>query len=377
MQTDASIRTVHGACPHDCPDTCAMEVHVKGEQVVKVVGRADHPSTHGALCTKVSRYPERTHHPDRLLTPLRRTSKKTEPPRFEPMAWDEALRTIAAKFHAIEDKQTIQPYSYAGTMGLLQGGSMAERLWNRLGAARLDRTICASAGAAGLTAVYGNRIGMHLRHFAQAKLIVIWGSNSIASNLHFWTYANAAKRDGARLVCIDPRRTETADKCHQHLALRPGSDGALALALMHELIVHGWLDEGYIERAVEGFAGLRERALAWSPERAAPITGLEADDIRALAHEYAHTRPAAIRLNYGIAPLFGGRLARARGRLAAQQFWLGHSVHQQDGLGAARPVARAAAAQRQHEHPGRRAAASAAAHTGACGLQQQPSGGGA
>ncbi|MFN7694430.1 MAG: molybdopterin-dependent oxidoreductase [Burkholderiales bacterium] len=301
-----SLRVVNGACPHDCPDTCALQVHVQGQQVIKVVGRNDHPSTHGALCTKVSRYAERTHHAERLLHPMKRVSLKTEPPRFERISWSEALQTIAARFNAIEDKQRIQPYSYAGTMGLLQGGSMADRLWNRLGAARLERTICASAGAAGLTAAYGHRIGMHLRHFADAQLILIWGSNSIASNLHFWTYANQAKRNGAKLICIDPRRTETADKCHQHLALRPGSDGALALALMHELIRNDWLDLDYIERAVEGFEGLRTRALEWSPERTAPITGLSVEEIRTLARDYASTRPAAIRLNYGMQRVRGG-----------------------------------------------------------------------
>jgi anaerobic selenocysteine-containing dehydrogenase len=299
-------RIINGACPHDCPDTCALQVHVQGERVIKVTGRADHPSTHGALCTKVSRYAERTHHDERVLTPLRRTSPKTAPPQFEPISWDEALRTIAARFNAIEDKQAIQPYSYAGTMGLLQGGSMADRLWNRLGAARLERTICASAGAAGLTAAYGHRIGMHLRHFAQAQLIVIWGSNSIASNLHFWTYAAQAKRAGAKLIAIDPRKTETADKCHQHLALRPGSDGALALALMHQLITHGWLNEAYIAAHVEGFEGLRDKALQWPPARAAEVTGLSVAEIEGLARDYALTAPAAIRLNYGMQRARGG-----------------------------------------------------------------------
>ena len=299
-------RIVNGACPHDCPDTCALQVHVKDERVVKVVGRQDHPSTHGALCTKVSRYAERTHHPERLLHPLRRVSKKTEAPRFERIGWSEALREIAARFNAIEDKQAIQPYSYAGTMGLLQGGSMADRLWNRLGAARLDRTICASAGAEALNRAYGHRLGMHLSHFADARLILIWGSNSIASNLHFWTYANQAKRNGAKLVCIDPRRSETADKCHQHVALRPGTDGALALALMHELIANDWLDLDYIEHAVEGFAGLRQRALQWPPERAAAVCALEAETIRQLARDYALSAPAAIRLNYGMQRVHGG-----------------------------------------------------------------------
>ncbi len=198
------------------------------------------------------------------------------------------------------------PYSYAGTMGLLQGESMDRRFFHRLGASLLDRTICASAGGEALAATYGGKVGMHLEHFADSRLILIWGSNSIASNLHFWTFAQAAKRRGAQLVCIDPRRTETADKCHRHLALRPGTDGALALALMHELIAHDWLDHDYIERHTEGWPALRERALQWPPERAAEVCGLDAADIRTLAHDYGTTRPAAIRLNYGMQRVRGG-----------------------------------------------------------------------
>jgi anaerobic selenocysteine-containing dehydrogenase len=183
---------------------------------------------------------------------------------------------------------------------------MAARFFNRLGASRLDRTICAAAGGEALAATYGRKVGMHVEHFADSRLIVIWGSNSITSNLHFWTYAQAAKRAGATLVAIDPRRTETADKCHLHLALRPGTDGALALALMHELIVHDWLDHDYIERHVEGWPGLRARALEWPPERAAEECGLAVEQVRDLARLYGTTRPAAIRLNYGMQRVRGG-----------------------------------------------------------------------
>ncbi|WP_457422638.1 molybdopterin-containing oxidoreductase family protein [Roseateles sp. P5_E7] len=301
-----TIRTVHGACPHDCPDTCAMQVTVENERVIKVQGRADHPNTHGALCTKVSRYPERTYHAERLLHPLKRVSKKTEAPAFVQVSWAEAIADIAAKLKAIKDPQTIQPYSYAGTMGLIQGEAMAGRLWNALGAARLDRTICASAGGAGLAATYGHKLGMHTRHFAGAKLIVIWGSNSIASNLHFWTYANQAKREGAKLICIDPRKTETADKCHQHIAVLPGTDGALALGLMHELIANDWLDRDYIANYVDGWDELRAKALAWTPERVATTCGISADEVRGLARDYATIKPAAIRMNYGLQRVRGG-----------------------------------------------------------------------
>ena len=299
--------TVRGACPHDCPDTCALKITVEAGRVIKVQGDPDHPPTHGALCTKVSRYAERSYHDERVLTPLKRVGAKGQG-RFKPVSWDEALNDIAARLKTIaaRDPQAILPYSYAGTMGLLQGESMDRRFFHRLGASLLDRTICSSAGGEALAGTYGGKIGMHLEDYAASKLILIWGSNSIASNLHFWTFAQQAKREGARLICIDPRRTETADKCHQHIALLPGSDGALALGLMHQLITQGWLDEDYIARHVDGFEPLRQRALTWPPERAAAACGLTAQVIVDLAREYASTRPASIRLNYGMQRVRGG-----------------------------------------------------------------------
>jgi len=301
---------VRAACPHDCPDTCAMVVTVEDGRAVKVNGDPEHPPTHGALCTKVSRYPERTYHEGRVLHPLRRVGAKGSG-RFEQVGWDEALTDIAARLTAIAgpggaNAEAIVPYSYAGTMGLLQGESMAARFFNRLGASRLDRTICSSAGGEALAATYGAKIGMHVEHYAESRLIVIWGSNSITSNLHFWTYAQQAKRAGAKLICIDPRRTETAEKCHEHIALLPGTDGALALGVMHELIVNDWLDHDYIARHTEGWPALRERALAWPPERAAAACGIEAEAVRSLARDYGTTRPAAIRLNYGMQRVRGG-----------------------------------------------------------------------
>jgi len=287
-----------------------MQVTVQGGRVIRIQGDPDHPPTHGALCTKVSRYAERTYHPERVLTPLKRISPKgaSTPPQFEPVSWDEALDDIARRLSAIAaiDPQAIMPYSYAGTMGLVQGESMAARFFHRLGASRLDRTICASAGGAALTATYGGKVGMHVEDFAQARLILIWGSNSIATNLHFWTFAQAAKRAGAKLVCIDPRRTETADKCHQHIALLPGTDGALALGLMHQLIVNDWLDHDYLNHHVDGWPELRERALQWPAERAAEVCGISADEVRTLARDYGTTAGAAIRLNYGMQRAHGG-----------------------------------------------------------------------
>jgi anaerobic selenocysteine-containing dehydrogenase len=302
-----SSRIVHAACPHDCPDTCAIRVTVQGGRVIRIQGDPDHPPTHGALCTKVSRYAERSYHPERVLHPLKRAGRKGAG-EFVRVTWDAALDDISARLKDIarRDPQAIVPYSYAGTMGLVQGESMAARLFHRLGASLLDRTICSSAGSEALAATYGARIGMHVEHFAESRLIVIWGSNSITSNLHFWTWAQAAKRAGAKLVCIDPRRTETADKCHQHIALMPGTDGALALGVMHELITHDWLDHDYIEQHTEGWPRLRERALQWPPERAAAVCGIGVDEVRQLARDYGTTSPAAIRLNYGMQRVKGG-----------------------------------------------------------------------
>ena len=309
MNTIATSRAriVRAACPHDCPDTCAMQVTVEDDRVTRVEGNPEHPPTAGVLCTKVSRYAERTYHPERVLHPLKRVGPKGSG-QWERVSWDAALDDIATRLGSIAARgaERILPYSYAGTMGKIQGESISARLFNALGASRLDGTICASAGSDALAATYGGKLGMHLGDFAEAKLIIIWGSNSVASNLHFWRLAQEAKRAGAMLVCIDPRRTETAEKCHTHLALKPGTDGALALALMHEMFTKGWADTAYLAAHVNGWEKLRDRALAWTPERAAAECGLDAQDIRTLAHSYAHTRPAAIRLNYGMQRVAGG-----------------------------------------------------------------------
>ena len=298
---------VRGACPHDCPDACALLTTVENGVATKVQGNPEHRHTDGVLCTKISRYTERTYHPERILHPLRRAGPKGSG-QFERVTWDEALADIAQRLRDIAaiDPQAILPYSYCGTMGLVQGDSMAMRFFNRLGASLLDRTICSSAGVEGLVQTLGAKVGMKVEFFAESKLILIWGSNSITSNLHFWRVAQAAKRDGAKLVCIDPRRTETAEKCHEHIQLKPGTDAALALALMHELIVNDWLDHDYIARHTLGWDGLRERALRWTPERASEVCGVPVEQVRALARDYATIKPAAIRLNYGVQRVRGG-----------------------------------------------------------------------
>jgi anaerobic selenocysteine-containing dehydrogenase len=298
---------VRGACPHDCPDTCALLTTVENGVATRVQGNPDHPHTDGVLCAKVSRYTERSYHPERIRTPLKRTGPKGSG-QFAPVGWDEALNDIAARLSAVAARapEAILPYSYAGTMGMVQGESMDRRFFHRLGASQLDRTICASAGAEALVQTLGGKVGMKVEFFAEAQLILIWGSNSIGSNLHFWRYAQQAKRNGARLVCIDPRKSETADKCHEHIALRPGTDAALALALMHELIASDWLDHDYIAQHTLGWEQLRERALQWPPERAAEVCGIPVEQIRQLARAWGTTKPAAIRLNYGMQRVRGG-----------------------------------------------------------------------
>ncbi|MGE5668497.1 MAG: molybdopterin-dependent oxidoreductase, partial [Betaproteobacteria bacterium] len=307
--SDGARSVVRAACPHDCPDTCAMLVTVEDGRAIEIRGAPDHPTTAGVLCTKVARYLDRTYSPDRLRHPMRRIGRKGEG-RFARISWDDALDEIATRFRQIaesaEGPQAILPYSYAGTMGLLQGQSMDRRFFHRLGASLLDRTICSSAGKAGWGAVVGASMGMDLEEYANSGLILIWGSNPVTSNLHFWTRAQEAKRRGAKLVAIDPWRSATADKCHEHVALLPGTDGALAFGIMHVLIAEGLVDRDYVDRHTIGFDALASRAAEWTPERAARSCGIAPEQVLRLAREYGTIQPAAIRLNYGMQRVHGG-----------------------------------------------------------------------
>jgi anaerobic selenocysteine-containing dehydrogenase len=308
--TPPAVTIVKGACPHDCPDTCALDVHVEAGVAIKVTGSAAHAPTAGVLCTKVARYTERTYHPDRLLHPMRRVGKKGEG-RFERISWEEAVSTIAGRLAPIAaaDPQQILPYSYAGTMGLVQGESMSMRFFHKLGASFLDRTICSSAGSAGHEITLGSRIGIDVELADEARLIIFWGSNAITSSVHFWARAQQAKRRGATLVAIDPYRSLTAEKCHTHLALLPGTDSALALGLMHVLIRDGLIDRDYVARHTLGFESLSERVGLYDPVRVASICGITAGEIESLAHLYGTTRPALIRANYGMQRARGGGMA--------------------------------------------------------------------
>jgi anaerobic selenocysteine-containing dehydrogenase len=305
-------KVVHAACPHDCPDTCAMLVTVEDGVATKIQGDPAMPFTDGTLCTKVAYYLERTYAPDRLKHPLKRIGKKGEG-RFARISWDEALDEIAARLKALaaEDPQTILPSSYAGTMGMAQYMSMDRRFFNKLGASQLDRTLCSSAGKYGIKATLGGSVGMDPERFEDAKLILLWGANPIVSNLHLWSRVQEAKRRGAKVVAIDPYRSLSAEKCTQHVALRPGTDGMLALAMMHVLVAEDLLDHDYIEKHTLGYDALKRRVTQeeYSPARAAAVCGLEVEEIVQLARDYGTAKPAAIRLNYGMQRHAGGGIA--------------------------------------------------------------------
>ena len=314
MSTDPGAsgrRRFKVVCPHDCPDTCVMTVDVEDGRAVALGGDPDHRFTRGFLCAKVNRYLERVYSPERILHPLRRAGRKGEG-RFERISWDEALTTIAERLRAVaaaHGPQAILPYSYAGNMGLLSYGSMDRRFFHALGASLLDRTICSTAGAAGYKATIGKSIGFDPEAIVHARLILAWGANIVSSNVHLWPFIEEARRRGARLVTIDPYRSRTAEHSDRHLALYPGTDAALALGMMHVVFRDGLEDRDYLERYTTGAAELRARAAEWTPARVAATTGLAVAEVEWIAHEYATTRPTAIRLNYGLNRHAGGGMA--------------------------------------------------------------------
>ncbi len=300
---------IRAVCPHDCPDTCAMLVTVENGRAVRMAGDPDHPVTRGFLCTKVAKYVERTYHEDRLLYPQIRVGAKGEG-KFRRATWDEALDVIATNLRRVIDEhgpQAILPYSYAGTMGLVQGEGMDRRFFHAIGASLLDRTICASAGTEAMNVTYGTRMGPDPEDVVHAKLIVLWGTNTLTANPHLWPFVRQAKANGATTICIDPLRTRTAVACDEHIPIRPGTDAALALSMMHVLFRDGLEDRGYLEEMTVGWQDLRERVLAdYAPERVAKICRISAETIESLARRYGTTRPTFIRLNYGLQRHAGG-----------------------------------------------------------------------
>jgi len=305
------MKIIRAVCPHDCPDTCAMLVEVdESGRAVRVKGDPAHPFTHGGLCVKVAHYEKRTYHPDRLLYPMKRTGWKGEG-KFERISWDEALDTVAAELKVIasENPESILPYSYAGTMGLLQSSSMDRRFFHRIGASLLDRTICSTAGMFGMRYTVGASVGTNPETVDQAKYILIWGSNIITSNIHLWRYILKARAHGAKIVTIDPLKTKTGEQSDEHIPIMPGTDGALALAMMHIIIRDGLQDDDYIHRHTLGFDQLKPRVAQYPPSRVSEITGISEDTIERIAHEYVANQPAFIRVNYGLQRHAGGAMA--------------------------------------------------------------------
>ncbi|MGH9607253.1 MAG: molybdopterin-containing oxidoreductase family protein [Terracidiphilus sp.] len=326
----SSFRVVHTVCSHDCPDSCGVLVTVDSEgRAVKVQGDLAHPVTQGFLCGKVAKYLDRVYAPDRLLYPMKRKpgAHKGPLPRgrehevFERVSWDEALDSIAARLRQIaaeHGSESILPYSYAGTIGVLNYGSMDRRFFYRLGASRLDRTICSEAGGVAWSLVYGKKIGMVTEDFRLAKLVLAWGANIHGNNVHLWPMVEQARRNEARLIVIDPYKTRTAALADWHIPIRPGTDAALALGMMRVILNEGLEDRAYIDAMTHGFARLAERAREYTPERVAAWTGMTAAEVEQLAREYAATRPAALRMNYGVQRAQnGGAAARAIAMLPA------------------------------------------------------------
>ncbi len=326
----STFRIVHTVCSHDCPDSCGVLVTVDGDgRAVKVAGDPSHPVTQGFLCGKVAKYLDRVYAPERILFPLRRKPgvakgplvKGREHEAFERVSWDEALDAIAARLKETAEEfgpESILPYSYAGTIGVLGYGSMDRRFFHRLGASQLDRTICSEAGGVAWNLVYGKKLGTPTEDFRLAKLILAWGANIHGNNVHLWPMVEQARRNGARLIVIDPYRTRTAALADWHIAIRPGTDGALALGMMHVILDEGLEDRPYINAMTHGFELLADRAREYTPERVSAWTGMTAAEIEQLAREYAATQPAAIRLNYGVQRTEnGGTAVRAIAMLPA------------------------------------------------------------
>ncbi len=308
----ASDTVVRGACPHDCPDTCAMLVTVRDGRAIRVDGDPDHPFTRGFLCAKVNRYVDRTYHEGRLTHPLRRVGRKGEG-RFERITWDQALDEIAGRLGDIarsaDGPQAILPYSYSGTLGLIQGDTMDHRFFHLLGASMLDRTICSSAGGVGLRMTLGAGIGADPEGVPESDLVLLWGTNTLTSNPHLWPFVRAARDRGARVIAIDPLRTRTAEQCDEWIPIKPGTDAALAFGIMHVLFAEHLEDTDYLERYTLGAPELRARAAEYTTERVAEITGIPAARITSLALEYGRAKAAFVRINYGLQRHGGGGMA--------------------------------------------------------------------
>ncbi|HJU09314.1 MAG TPA: molybdopterin-dependent oxidoreductase [Candidatus Binataceae bacterium] len=313
-QIESARKIIHGACPHDCPDTCAMLTTVENGQAIGLRGDPDHPFTRGALCVKVEDYLDRVYSPDRVLYPMRRTGPKGSG-RFERITWNSALDEIAARLKRIiteDGAEAVLPCSYLGNEGLINGLNVGDAFFNRLGATISERTFCASGLVTGWIMTIGPSPGMDPESLLHSKYILIWACNVISTNLHLWPIIAEAQRRGARVVVIDPLRNRTAAKADWHIPIRPGTDCALALALISVIIRENLIDRDYVASYTIGFQELERRASEYSPERVSSISGIPAADIVRLAREYASSQPAAIRIGVAIERnANGGQAVRA------------------------------------------------------------------
>jgi anaerobic selenocysteine-containing dehydrogenase len=320
LRLTTSDSVIRGACPHDCPDTCATLVEVRDGRAVRFRGDPDHPITQGWLCAKVRPYLQRVYAPDRLEYPVRRAGAKGSGD-WTRISWDAAIAEITQRWQAIIAQHggaAILPYSFSGTLGLLQNGVVNARLWNRMGASGLVRSICGAAAETAVRLTVGARLAPDPRDLLHSRLIIIWGHNPASTSPHVMPFLREAQRAGAYVVVIDPRRTTTARSADEHLQPRPATDGALALGLMHVLFAEGLHDEAWLRAHSVGWEELRERAMAWPPDRVAAITGIPVERIVALARRFGTTKPALLKFADGVQRHGnGGQTSRALACLPA------------------------------------------------------------
>ena len=300
--------TVVGACPHDCPDTCSILTTVEDGKAIAVRGNPDHPFTRGRLCVKVNNYEERVYSDKRLLYPLKRVGPKGSN-QFQRISWDEAIETIAKRWMSIiatDGAQAILPYSYLGTQGIINGLNVGDPLFNKLGATVSERTFCDSGSCTAYMMTIGPTPGVDPESFVHSKYILLWACNTLGTNSHHWPFIEQAKKAGAKLVVIDPVRTRTARLADWHIPIRPGTDAALALAMIHVIIKENLVDRDYIDKHTVGYNELAERVSIYTPEFAAQETGIPVEDIVKLAREYATTPPAVVRIGVAVERHAGG-----------------------------------------------------------------------
>lgn len=298
----------YGGCPHDCPDTCSMIFTVENDQLKSVRGNPDHPMTKGGLCVKLKDYEKRHYHPDRLLYPMRRIGPKGSK-QFERISWDEALDEIVTRWRSIINEhgpEAIIPYSYLGNQGLVHGLNGGDAFFNRLGATVCERTFCGEGSCTAWLLTLGPTAALDPESYIHSKYIVIWACNSVSTNLHHWTIIKEAKKKGAKVVVIDAYRSRTAKEADWHICPKPGTDGALAMAVINSIIAQGLVDQDYVDNYTHGYEELADRASTRTPEWAAEITGIPAEDIRTLARELATSQPAAIRIGVALERHHGG-----------------------------------------------------------------------